>query len=650
MCGIAGVLDLSGSPIALAELISMGAAIAHRGPDDEGYVAISRSSGTWNRVSGTRNAEFAANKADLGLAHRRLSIIDLSSNGHQPFVDPGGTCCIVINGEIYNYVELRAQLSAEAGIRFVTQTDTEVLVEAYKHWGEHCFSKLNGFWALALYDFRTRRLLLSRDRIGKKPLFWTRQGSKVYFASEIKALLQVPEVYRARKVNRRVAATWLVYGKKDLDQDTFFDGIQAVPPASFVYVDGDLHGKEQRYWSLPGERLSEKSLAPHEAAIHLRDLLESAVALRLRSDVPVAVELSGGLDSSTLAAFSAKISSQPVSAYTVRFPQKEWNEEPFAAMVASALKLDYHVIDAPTADIWVDILLFTYLEEEPYHSPNLYTNQAVWAQMRAEGFKVSVNGAGGDEVLAGYGQYYGACQRELLLQGRVREYMSNAIHHTESSGRVQPFISPLPRLLGITRSRPKYPALAPLATKLHQPSLLSKLLVSDMTRTLMPYWMTSGDRGFMGVPLEVRAPFLDYRVLEFAFQLPIQYLIRDGWHKWILRKAMHGMVPEEILWRRRKLGFPFPIEHFYSSHADILEVIYANVDNPFVAIPRSASARCDWKLISFLLWYELFFNENYRLFEKISAMAFAGGVRNGSPANPAFLSSFPGARALGAVQ
>ena len=113
---------------------------------------------------------------------------------------------------------------------------------------------------------------------------------------------------------------------------------------------------------------------------------------------------------------------------------------------------------------------------------------------------------------------------------------------------------------------------------------------------------------------------------------------------------MHGMVPEEILWRRRKLGFPFPIEHFYSSHTDILEVIYANVDNPFVAIPRSASARCDWKLISFLLWYELFFNENYRLFEKISAMAFAGGVRNGSPANPAFLSSFPGARALGAVQ
>jgi len=162
-----------------------------------------------------------------------------------------------------------------------------------------------------------------------------------------------------------------------------------------------------------------------------------------------------------------------------------------------------------------------------------------------------------------------------------------------------------------------------------------------MTRTLMPYWMTSGDRGFMGVPVEVRAPFLDYRVVETAFGLPIQYLIKDGWHKWVLRKAMEDVLPEKVLWRRRKLGFPFPIEDFYSENRAIFDHIFASVNNPFLKIPDDPQLRRDWRLVSFLLWYELFFNQNYSLFEKIAAMSQAKGPPRRSAANVAYLSRSP---------
>jgi asparagine synthase (glutamine-hydrolysing) len=625
----------------------MSKAIAHRGPDDDGYVLIARSSDKWLSFGGARNNAPVPSsgrneiEADLGLVHRRFSIIDLSSNGHQPFFDRDRSCCVVFNGEIYNYVELRDQLIKETGASFTTESDTEVLVEAYKHWGEACFSRFNGFWALALYDFRTRRLLLSRDRIGKKPLFWTRQGDRIYFASEIKALLTVPEVHGRRALNSTVAATWLSFGKKDLDDNTFFEGIYALPAASYAYVGPDLRSSATRYWSLPTSRLTERDLSATEAASTLRETLQSAVALRMRADVPVAVELSGGLDSSTLAALTSRASSTPVKAFTVRFPQEEWNEEPYAAAVAQALNLEYHVLDLQVTDFWTNILPFTYLEEEPYHSPNLYINQMVWARMRDEGIKVSINGAAGDEVLAGYAKYYGPCQRELLLQGRFREYLSNAAGHTESSNRLAAYIRPLPRLLGLKRPHRTPLEFGQQAATLNQPALLSGLLAADMTRTLMPYWMTSGDRGFMGVPVEVRAPFLDYRVVETAFRLPIQYLIRDGWHKWVLRKAMEDALPEKVLWRRRRLGFPFPIEDFYSENRAIFDHIFASANNRFLKIPDDPQLRRDWRLVSFLLWYELFFNENYALFEKIAAMSQAKGPPRRSAANVAYLSGSP---------
>jgi asparagine synthase (glutamine-hydrolysing) len=642
VCGIAGICDLEGAPIPAGHVLAMNRAIAHRGPDDEGYVLISR--------DGTRSACFAgpsspqeirealpsfaadANSfgASIGLAHRRFSIIDLSAAGHQPFFDAERSCCVSFNGEIYNYLEVRDELIAQ-GVTFSTQSDTEVLIEAYKRWGTDAFSRLNGFWALALFDFRTGRLLLSRDRIGKRPLYWTKVGSRVYFASEIKSLLEVSEVRGSRRVNDEAVYRWLAFGQKDLDFSTCFDGIHSLPSGSWAFVDDGFPESAQVFWRVPRpeERLTERDISPDEAATSLRETLQESVRVRLRADVPLSVELSGGLDSSTLVALAAQAHTGPITTYTIRFPEKQWNEEAFARLVAQRYAVDYRVIDSPTENFWADIRPFTHLEEEPYHSPNLQTNQVIWTQMRAMGTKVSLNGAGGDENFAGYSQYYLAAQTEHLRRGRFGSYLRNAVKYSEGRTNIRMTVSPVtglarealgrigllgPKQLEYFRG-PKFPG------RKRQPLSLAEALHSDMTNTLMPYWLRSGDRGYMGIPLEVRAPFLDYRVIELAFRLPTGYLFRDGWHKWILRKAVEDILPADVVWRRNKMGFPFPYRRFYDENRRIIDLILARSSNPYIDLGKGRLLRDDWRALSFILWHEYFINDNLSLFEAIAATA-----------------------------
>jgi asparagine synthase (glutamine-hydrolysing) len=658
VCGIAGIVDVARRPVPPSLVGRMAGCLAHRGPDDEGYLLVERPSGrratfggadTHPAVAATLPPLGAAELApDVAFGHRRFSIIDPSPAGHQPFVDADETCAVVFNGEIYNYIELRAELEA-AGARFRTDSDTEVLVEAYKRWGPRCFERFNGFWALALYEFGTGRVLLSRDRLGKKPLFWARAGSTVYFASEIKALLSVPEVGSRRRVNEAAAFQWLAYGRKDLNGASCFEGVRAFPAGAWAAIDEAFDGEGTRFWEAPRRRLAERDIGADEAAARLRALLTDAVQLRLRADVPVAVELSGGMDSSTLVALAAGLSARRVTTYTVRFPEPRWNEEPYARAVAERFGVDYRVLESPSADFWGRILAFTRLEEEPYHAPNLQTNQVIWAQMRAQGTKVSLNGAAGDEVFAGYGGYYAPAQAENLLRGRFGVYARNAWSHSEGTGRVRALSSPVGALVRATAKRtvggalvrargaPRYlrgltPAVSPAGGR-----TLSQALREDLTNALIPYWLTSGDRGCMGVPVEVRAPFLDYRVVDFAFTLPTSYLVRDGWHKWLLRKAMEDVLPADVVWRRRKLGFPFPVERFYASSAPLIDLLFARAENPYVDTAAAGAPRRDWRVISFLLWYELFFNENTALFRELEAMAPAATAGAGWGYLPQYL-------------
>jgi asparagine synthase (glutamine-hydrolysing) len=630
----------------------MSRVLAHRGPDDEGYVLIDGPDVT-PFCGADSPPEIQARlprldtggavpKASIGLAHRRFSIVDLSSAGHQPFEDADGACVVVFNGEIYNYVELRAELE-HLGVRFRTHSDTEVLVEAYKAWGTECFSRFNGFWAVAIYDRRRRALLLSRDRMGKKPLFWTRVGDTVHFASEIKALLRVPAVHAARRVNDAAAVHWLVFGQKDIDDDTMFAGIHSLPAASWTWVDREFPHRVQRYWSLPDQRSSERDISPEEAAKEVRRLLEDSVQLRLRADVPVCVELSGGMDSSVVVALASMATSKPVTTYTVRFDEPEWNEEPFARSVAQRFGVDYRVLDPPPFHFWQQIRAFTYLEEEPYHAPNLQTNQEIWSSMRDEGMRVSLNGAAGDELFAGYRHYHSLAQTEALLRGRFGRYAREASSHSEAESPLGSFVEQavgmgkgigralLPPALtsAAWRAGVVNPTYRSVLRRSRSYLTLSAALHGDMTSSLMPYWLRSGDRGFMGVPLEVRAPFLDYKVVEYAFGLPVTYLLRDGWHKWILRKAMEDVLPDDVLWRRQKLGFPFPFERFFAESRPVLDEVLSNGHNPYLDLGRRARFEQNWKVWSFVLWYEMFFNDNLALFDRIEEMAAVRAAGNG---------------------
>ena len=651
MCGIAGIINLDGSMISGTDLVHMNNAIAHRGPDDEGFVlANSRSSkyqvfggeGTCSELKGEYpllgpNNSFAA---DIGLAHRRFSILDLSPAGHQPFFSSDRSCCIVFNGEIYNYLELRDELQAK-GIAFRSRSDTEVLIEAYKHWGTDCFKRLNGFWALALYDFKAHKLLMSRDRLGKKPFFWTRAGSSIYFASEIKALLEVEEVSRSRKVNEEAMFIWLAYSAKNINNQSFFQGIHALPAGSFSFVDENFPQQVVRYWSVPTERWKESDISTGEAAGRLRTLLEDAVRIRLRADVPVCVELSGGMDSSTLVALAAAATTQKVTTFTVRFPEAEWNEEPIARSIGQRFNTDYRVLDSPTDRFWQHITAFSRLEEEPYHAPNLQTNQEIWALMRHQGMKVSLNGAAADELFAGYPAFYAPAQAELLTTGRLSQFLDNMCHHTESRSGFAAALAPIKHLIKETakgfgplarmrlRERVKHLHFNTLYPPPGNRMFLTEILYDALTNTRMPYWLASGDRGYMGVPLEVRAPFLDYRVVELACKLPITYLFRHGWHKWILRKAMEDLLPDDILWRRNKMGFPFPYERFFLESRPLLDTIISKSKNPYIDCRYHDRIINDWEIISFLLWYELFFNGNLSLFKEIEAKAGPG--TNGAP-------------------
>ena len=657
MCGIAGFFDTSGHGISPAVLREMANVIRHRGPDDEGYVLIDQRTGYRKAFSGADspadiretlpgfdNTAFTQ-PVNIGLAHRRFSIIDLSSGGHQPFFDKEKTCCVVFNGEIYNYVELREELERR-GTRFATHSDTEVLLEAYKAWGTDCFARFNGFWAVALYDFRSRRLILSRDRLGKRPLYWARSGSRIYFASEIKALLQIPEIAGRKKVNADAVWHWCVDGLRDLDNQTFFDGIQNLPAATWTVVDDAFPARVQTYWKLSRERLSEADISVDEAARLVRETLIDAIRLRMRADVPVAFELSGGLDSSTVLALAAETQTERMRTYTVRFADPRWNEEPFARAVAQRYNTDYRVIEPQLDGFWNGIGAFTALQEEPYHSPNLQVSQTIWSMMRSEGTRVTLTGSSGDELFAGYSQYYWKAQLENLRHGRFSAVFDNAKNWSERRHNVGEVGREIVKLVGMRQLARQVKKrfhhldsdylLGPHPRDQYYASTLTEWLHSEITNTLIPYWLMSGDKTLMGVPFEGRCPFLDYRVAELAASLPITYLIRHGWHKWIVRKAMEDRLPHDVVWRRAKMGFPYPYERFFEQSRGIVDLILSSARNPFINSKKSEHLRVDWRAMSFILWYELFFKENHALFRRIEEMAQRAAVAPQPSYVPAF--------------
>lgn len=634
MCGISGFFVFDGPRTGMANRIHrMTDAIRHRGPDDEGYCLINSKTGAYRLAAGSESADEIRNalpmineleqeQYDVALGHRRFAILDLSAGGHQPYFDARHKLGGVFNGLIYNYKEVKAELEAE-GVSFYTDCDTEVLFKAYARWGERCFAKFNGTWAVAIYDFNKRELLLSRDRLGKKPIYICRDRNGLYFASEIKALLRVRQ--SEVRVNERAVFDYLLGGYRDLAQSTFYEDIQALPPGSALRLNARGEAVSSKYWELHANREGAlASAAPAEVATELRRILEDAVRIRLRADLGIGIELSGGLDSSAVAGLASGVHPRQLSCFTVEYPQTQWNEEPYAREVATRFRMDYNVVRSPERWFWNDVNEFVALHEEPFHSPNLHTQQAVWRLMHDAGLRVILYGAGGDEVFAGYRkEYFYRYLRDLLKRGRLGAFVKNFMRFSELSAHelvakvAQQF---LPKTHGNAvpaRNLFNHGAAAPFLPVANGATAERQLFL-NMTELKMPYWLLSNDKNSLAIPVEVRAPLLDYRVVEFAFQLPVHLLIRDGWLKWVLRKAVEDILPPTITWRRKKMGYPFPLQDWLRDSLHTIETLLTESENPYL----KRRYVCEnlrpwivqqpdlvWRIVSLELWHRRFIRQ-----------------------------------------
>lgn len=578
--------------------------LRHRGPDDEGITLIDTrknqraDQATDSTIEGVRlhypHRNDHAFAHTLGLGHRRFALVDPGPQSHQPFWSRDGRLCVAWNGEIYNHVELRAELEAH-GHRFSTSSDTEVLIEGYRAWGTECFKRFIGFWAVSLFDAERPGVLLARDRLGKAPLYVTSSDHGLSWASELGAL-RILDHTRSWTVREQSVVDFLHWNMRDMDGTTFFNEVTTFPAASFAWVrDGEF--RADAYWQLPRARLTPTEITVSEAAVELRRTLDDAVRVRLRADVPIGVQVSGGLDSSSILALAAGQSDR-LDAYTVSFPQPEANEEPFARAVAERHRetVDYHVLSPPTEDHMTRLVDFVRLMGEPFHSPNQITNHAIWETIRGQGLRGVLYGAGGDEVLAGYPSEYGhPYLRWLTRRGKLvraaREFIAfPATYHSNvakdwaikalltSSSRIEDRIrmAPVPREIDPftipQQDRRPTPA----------PSEFEARLNANLTQRLIPYWTRIDNQNSMSVPIELRCPFLDHRVVELGFRLPAEYLIHHGWTKWILRVALQHDLPDEVTWRRRKMGFPFPLDVWLTENKDRLLAILAERPSRFV--------------------------------------------------------------------
>ncbi len=655
MCGIAGIWRLDGAAVAPARVRAMAAAIRHRGPDDEGYVALDPAGalppvvlGGPRTAAATRGAAFPwcpgpgpdrdPDGRALVLGHARLAIIDLSPGGHQPLAGPGGAVWITYNGEIFNYIELRSELAARGHV-FRSASDTEVLANGWLEWGEGLFARLNGMWSLALWDARARTLVVSRDRLGVKPFYYRFDGTEFAFASEPAGLLALaPAAPAPGAIGRLIAAA-----RVDEGEETFFQDVRSLPAAHYARV-GRTGIERTRFWDLPA---AAGSAAPADAAEELHDLLADAVRLRLRSDVPVGTCLSGGIDSSSIVALGTRLLGAPLDAYSVAYEEGEaFDERPHMRTLVATTGARHHLTVPRGDDLRAELDRVARIQGEPAAGPGVYSQWHVMRVARENAAKVLLDGQGADELFAGYfAFYYPLRLRDLIAAGEIAaaaELARTAVQHGHSRLEVaaraaEPWIPAAlfrrgrewlgagdwarvltPELAAAARAAAPEPGRAPRGDE------LTARQAADVRSLLLPSLLRYEDRNSMAFSIEARVPFLDYRVVEFAFRLPAAAKLAGGVTKRVLRDAMRGIVPESILARTDKRGFETPVVRWLAArHAGWLREMLVGgraVERGFV-VRRAVAALVDdllarprgpghevWRLLSLELWLRAAFD------------------------------------------
>lgn len=618
MCGIAGILNLDNRSVDYSMFRSMLDALRHRGPDDEGYLFINTHKNTYQIIGGEETPAsvftsqfpyapkhklcevpdtFSGQSYNLSLGNRRLSIIDLSPAGHQPMCNEDRTLWIVHNGEIYNFRDLRQELLPR-GHRFCSDTDTEVILHAYEEWGPQCLKRFNGMWAFAIWDFQKQRLFCSRDRFGVKPFYYFFDGKMFTFASEIKALLALREI--PRRPDDRAVYSYLVAGLSDHERETFFQGVYQLLGGEYLELDvgtSEAQLKIQRYWQL--SPVHRTDMAEIDAVEQFRELLQDAVRLRLISDAPVGTCLSGGLDSSAIvcqvnellgahAPEAASIGDRQKT-FSARYQDPRHDEGRFIEIVSQATNVKAYMTH-PTADgLLADLEALIYAQDEPFGSTSIYAQWCVFKLACEAGVKVTLDGQGGDELLAGYHGYFSAYWASLLKSLRwvslareiygytrhhqaLKERLVAMAYHTLPSRVLQAMPTSVQRTVRQLVGRPDATGINPDFTKAHgkQPSLdhqlakgFNEYLYQTHVRTSLPALLRYADRNSMAHSIESRLPFLDYRIVQLVFSLPDHYKIQRGMIKWLLREAMRGSLPEEVRMRQDKIGFSTPEDEWF---------------------------------------------------------------------------------------
>ena len=563
MCGLAGIVDWHARiapEAARAAVTGMCDLLAHRGPDD---------AGVWSDGLAT-------------LGQRRLSVIDLSAAGHQPMLSPDGRYAIVYNGEIYNHLEMAAEL-AEAGFRPRGHSDTEILLGAIAVFGlMGALERAAGMFAIALWDQERRELSLARDRLGKKPLYWSSAGGRLSFASELSALMGLETT--PRRIDEDALVLYLRHGAVPAPR-TMLQGVHKLEPGTALVFAAHDRADEQRYWDL-----REIAVAcaddpfdgdEEEADGILEGLLDTAVAQRMIADVPLGIFVSGGIDSSLIAAVMARRSTRPVKSFTIAFDEAGWNEGPHARAVAAHLGLDHRELCVDPADVPEMAQAVADRFDEPFADASMIPTYLV-SRMAREEVTVAIGGDGGDELFAGYSRYPWVLSTWSRLRPWPRPLrrlgaaaltcapvggdLGRRLHHygamldaTGSDDLYRRTISACraPRTIARRGREPRGLVWdATLARDLPDP--LSRMQVMDGATFLPDDILTKVDRASMAVSLEVRAPLLDHRIAEFAFRLPRSMLLKDGTGKLPLRRLLDRHVPRELT-QRPKQGFSPPV-------------------------------------------------------------------------------------------
>ena len=610
MCGIAGIVNLRGGAPTAGELSAMAAAMVHRGPDSEGSYRAER----------------------VGLTMRRLSIIDVE-NGSQPIANESGSVVTVFNGEIYNYRELRRLLEAR-GHRFKSGSDTETIVHLYEEYGDACVERLRGMFAFAVWDVERRRLLLARDRIGIKPLYFTRTPERFLFASELKSILQLPDVPRAldpRSVGHLFAALCTPAS------DSIVRGIHKLEPGHVLSVGPDGRVARRRYWEFriePDESKTEKQLVER-----LREHLDDAVRSHMVSDVPLGAFLSGGVDSSAVVASMSRVRRSGLKTFSIGFESKAHDEAPWARAVAARLGTEHHEAVLAFSDLPRLDELAWHLDEPSGDASALPTIAVT--RLAAGHVKVVLSGDGGDELFGGYDKYVVEGQERKL--GRMPRWARRLLglaawavpDGVRGRNLLRHFSLDAPeRYLDAStlfKEHDRRKLFRPDAIRafgdadLWQDEIeslrradghwLSALQTLDVNRYLPLDILTKVDRMSMANSIEARVPLLDHHLVEFAATIPPRMLIRGATTKYLLKQALRDVLPDEIL-DRRKQGFAAPLGPWLCGHRDTVRDVLLSerarergildrreVESFLLRFERGADLGLHvWTMVSFELW------------------------------------------------